>query len=136
MTAKTFYTAKVHTTGGRDGAAKSADGQLDVRLATPGTSRAGTNPEQLFAAGWSACFRSAMDLAAKEKGVALPADTAVDADVNLNLGESGFFLTARLNVTLPGVAKDVADAVIERAHQVCPYSKMTREGIEASVTLA
>lgn len=136
MIAKTVYTAKVHTTGGRDGAARSADGQLDVKLATPGTSRPGTNPEQLFAAGWSACFRSAMDLAAKEKGMTLPADTAVDADVNLNLGEGGFFLSARLNVTVPGVAKDVAQAVIARAHEVCPYSKMTRDGIEASVAPA
>jgi len=135
MTAKTLYTAKVHTTGGRDGTAKSADGQLDVKLATPGTSRAGTNPETLFAAGWSACFRSAMDLAAKEKGVMLPADTAVDADVNLNLGEDGYFLSARLNVTVPGLAKDLAEAVIERAHQVCPYSKMTRDGIEADLVL-
>lgn len=136
MTAKALYTAKVHTTGGRDGAAKSTDGQLDIKLATPGTGRAGTNPEQLFAAGWSACFRSAMDLVAKEKGVTLPTDTAVDAEVNLNMGESGFFLSARLNVTVPGLAKDVANAVIERAHQVCPYSKMTRDGIDASVALA
>src|SRR5215475_15328002 len=135
MTAKTLYTAKVHTTGGRDGAAKSTDGQLDVKLATPGTGRPGTNPETLFAAGWSACFRSAMDLAAKEKGVTLPADTAVDAEVNLNLGEGGFFLSAKLNVIVPGLAKDVAEAVIERAHQVCPYSKMTRDGIEADAVL-
>jgi len=117
------------------GTAKSTDGELDVKLTTPGKGRAGTNPEQLFAAGWSACFRSAMDLAAKEIGVTLPSETAVDADVNLNLDEDGFFLTAQLNVTVPGLTKDVAQAVIERAHQVCPYSKATRDGIEASVTL-
>jgi len=135
MTSKILYTAQVHTTGGRDGAAKSADGQLGVKLATPGTGRAGTNPEQLFAAGWSACFRSAMDLAAKERSVTLSVDTAVDAEVNLNLDEDGYFLTARLNVAVPGLAKDVAEAVIQRAHQLCPYSKMTRNGIEASVAL-
>jgi Ohr subfamily peroxiredoxin len=134
---KTLYTAHVHTIGGREGAAKSSDGQLDIKLSTPGTGRPGTNPEQLFAAGWSACFEGALGLAAKEAGVQLPADTAVDAQVNLNLSESdGYFLTAKLHVSIPGVSEDVARSLIDRAHQTCPYSKMTRAGIEASVVSA
>jgi Ohr subfamily peroxiredoxin len=137
MTAKTLYTAHVHTVGGREGAALSSDHELDIRLSPPGANRPGTNPEQLFAAGWSACFEGALGLAAKEAGVSLPQETAVDAEVNLNFGESeGYFLTARLNVSIPGIADDVAQALIDRAHQTCPYSKMANSGIEASVALA
>jgi len=137
MTAKTLYTANVHTVGGREGAAKSADGQLDVKLSLPGSNRPGTNPEQLFAAGWSACFEGALGAAAKEAGIPLPAETAVDAEVNLNRGEQeGYFLTARLNVSIPGLADDVAQKLIDRAHETCPYSKMTRGGIDASVRMA
>lgn len=137
MTAKTLYTAHVHTVGGREGAALSSDHQLDIRLSPPGSNRPGTNPEQLFAAGWSACFEGALGLAAKEAGVRLPPETAVDAEVNLNQGEAeGYFLTARLNVTIPGLPEDVAQALIDRAHETCPYSKLTKGGIDASVTLA
>ena len=137
MTAKTLYTAHVHTVGGREGAAQSSDQQLDIKLSPPGAGRPGTNPEQLFAAGWSACFEGALGLAAKTAGVQLPADTAVDAQVHLNYGETeGYFLTARLDVTIPGIADDVAQSLIERAHETCPYSKMTRSGIDASVALA
>ena len=137
MTAKTLYTAHVHTVGGREGAALSSDHQLDIRLSPPGSNRSGTNPEQLFAAGWSACFEGALGLAAKEAGIQLPAETAVDAEVDLNYGDAeGYFLTARLNVTIPGVTEDVAQSLIDRAHETCPYSKMTRNGIEASVALA
>jgi Ohr subfamily peroxiredoxin len=137
MTSKTIYTAHVHTVGGREGAARSSDNQLDIKLATPGTNRPGTNPEQLFAAGWSACFEGALGLVAKQVGITLPADTAVDAEVHLHLGETeGYFLTARLNVSLPGIAEDVAQSLIDAAHEACPYSKMTRDGIEASVALA
>jgi Ohr subfamily peroxiredoxin len=137
MSAKTIYTARVHTVGGREGAAKSSDNQLDIKLATPGTNRPGTNPEQLFAAGWSACFEGALGLVAKQAGVQLPAETAVDAEVHLHVGESeGYFLTARLNVSIPGIAEDVAQSLIDRAHETCPYSKMTRSGIDASVALA
>ena len=136
MTARTLYTAHVHTVGGREGAAKSDDGQLDIKLSTPGLGRPGTNPEQLFAAGWSACFEGALGLVAKEFGVALPADTAVDARVELHNGaEEGYFLSAELDVTIPGVAADVAERMIAIAHETCPYSKMTRNGIEASVKL-
>lgn len=137
MSEKTIYTAHVHTIGGREGAAKSSDNQLEIKLATPGTNRPGTNPEQLFAAGWSACFEGALGLVAKHAGIQLPPETAVDAEVHLHLDDvEGYFLTARLNVTIPGVAEEVAQSLIEGAHQACPYSKMIRGGIEASVALA
>lgn len=133
---KVLYTGKTHTTGGRDGVAQSGDGRLNIKLSPPGSHGAGTNPEQLFAAGWSACFIGAMGLAAKEKKVALPADTAVDAEVDLGTGNGGFFLQARLNVSLPGLPRDVAQALVDAAHQTCPYSKMTRGNIDVSITLA
>ena len=133
---KVIYTGKTRTTGGRDGAAQSDDGRLDIKLSPPGSHGAGTNPEQLFAAGWSACFIGAMGRVAKEMNVALPAGTAVDAEVDLGTGEGGFFLQARLAVSLPGLERAVAQAVIDGAHQICPYSKMTRGNIDVNVTLA
>src|SRR6187399_1923060 len=103
-TSKVLYTAKTHTTGGREnGAARSSDGRLDVRLSTPGTTGIGTNPEQLFAAGWSACFIGAMGIAAHQMKVKLPAETAVDAEVDLCMLDGGYFLQARLSVSLPGI---------------------------------
>jgi len=135
-TGKLLYTAKTHTTGGREnGAARSSDGRLDVRLSAPGAAGAGTNPEQLFAAGWSACFEGAMGLAARKLKVVLPPDAAIDTEVDLNLGESGYFLRARLNVSLPGLERDVAQQVVDAAHQTCPYSKATRGNIDVTVTL-
>ncbi|WP_176594664.1 organic hydroperoxide resistance protein [Sphingobium sp. EM0848] len=137
MTAKTLYTAHVHTVGGREGAAKSSDGQLDIKLSTPGSNRPGTNPEQLFAAGWSACFEGALAGVAKTMGVKLPPETAIDAEVDLHLGEAeGYFLTARLNVSLPGIDEDLARTLVDQAHATCPYSKMAQGGIKASVALA
>jgi osmotically inducible protein OsmC len=132
---KVLYTANTHTTGGRDGASKSSDGRLDVKLSSPGTAGKGTNPEQLFAAGWSACFIGAMGLAARERKIALPADTAVDAEVDLGTADGGYFLQARLNVSLPGVPRDVAQAVVDAAHQTCPYSKATRGNINVQINL-
>jgi Ohr subfamily peroxiredoxin len=132
---KTLYTAAVHVTGGRDGAAKSSDGRLDVRLSTPGGPGAGTNPEQLFAAGWSACFQGAKTIAAKAKGVVLPADLAIDAEVELCQGDDGYSLAARLNVHVPGVDPDVARQIIEAAHRTCPYSKAIKGNIDAAVAL-
>src|SRR5881392_3375289 len=104
---KVIYTAKTHTIGGREnGASRSSDGRLDVKLSTPGSSRIGTNPEQLFAAGWSACFESAIGLAARKRKVTL-AEVAVDAEVHLHLaGSDNYSLSARLNVGLPGVGRD------------------------------
>ena len=132
---KVLYTAKTHTTGGRDGASRTSDGRLDVKLATPGTSAAGTNPEQLFAAGWSACFMSAIGLVASQKKVALPADRAIDAEVDLGTNEGGFALRARLNVSLPGLDRAVAQDLVNVAHQTCPYSKATRGNIDVAINL-
>jgi osmotically inducible protein OsmC len=135
QTDKILYTGNVHVTGGRDGAAQSSDGRLDIRLSPPGAAGAGTNPEQLFAAGWSACFIGAIGLAARERKVALPADTAVDAEVDLGNGGSGYFLQARLNVSLPGLDREVARALVDAAHQTCPYSRATRGNINAEINL-
>ncbi|MBZ7925516.1 organic hydroperoxide resistance protein [Ensifer adhaerens] len=132
---KVLYTGKTHTTGGRDGAARSDDGRLDVRLSTPGSSRPGTNPEQLFAAGWSACFIGAIGLAAGQRKVALPSDLAVDTEVDLRNRNGGYFLQARLNVSLPGVDADVARQLVDAAHQTCPYSKATRGNIDVTINL-
>jgi Ohr subfamily peroxiredoxin len=136
MSSKTLYTAQVHTVGGREGAARSSDGQLDIKLSPPGIDRPGTNPEQLFAAGWSACFEGALGLAARQAGIQLPADTAIDAEVDLNQGDDGYFLTARLNVSIPGIQDDVAQSLVDAAHATCPYSKMAKSGIDAKVSLA
>src|SRR5436190_5143640 len=104
---KVLYTAKAHTTGGREGgASRTSDGRLDVKLSVPGTHGEGTNPEQLFAVGWSACFTSAIKLAASKAKVALPPGMAVDAEVDLCSGDDGYFLQARLNVSLPGVDRE------------------------------
>ena len=132
---KVLYTAKTHTTGGREGASRSSDGRLDVQLSTPGTARVGTNPEQLFAAGWSACFEGAMGLAARKRKIALPADLAIDAELDLCHADGGYFLQARLNVSVPGMAPDVARALVDEAHQTCPYSKATRGNIDVAINL-
>ena len=133
---KTLYTAHVRVTGGREGAARSSDGHLDLKLAVPGSPGAGTNPEQLFAAGWSACFEGAMAIAAKSKGITLPADLAIDAEVDLRHGEDGYALAARLNVSVPGVEPEIARQLIEAAHRTCPYSKAIKGNIDAVVRLA
>lgn len=133
---KTLYTAHVHVTGGREGAARSSDGRLDLKLSTPGTSGAGTNPEQLFAAGWSACFEGAMAIAAKAKGVDLPEALAIDARVELRHGADGYALAARLDVHVPGLAPELARQIIEAAHRTCPYSKAVKGNIETVVALA
>ncbi|MEP9360079.1 organic hydroperoxide resistance protein [Sphingomonas sp. KR3-1] len=133
---KTLYTAHVHVTGGREGAARSSDGRLDIQLAVPGSAGAGTNPEQLFAAGWSACFTGAMAIAAKEKGIVLPSDLAIDAEIDLRHGADGYSLAARLNVSLPGIAPDIAAQLIDAAHRTCPYSKAVQGNIDAVFALA
>lgn len=133
---KVVYTAKTYTIGGREsGASRSSDGRLDVSLSTPGSARIGTNPEQLLAAGWSACFESAIALAARKKHITLPGDVAIDAEVDLKLADDGYVLGVRLNVSLPGVEPAVAQALIEEAHQICPYSKATRGNIDVAIAL-
>jgi lipoyl-dependent peroxiredoxin len=129
-----LYTAETTTTGGRHGQSRSDDNRLDITLSTPGSNGAGTNPEQLFAAGWSACFIGALGRAAQEIGIALPPDVSVAAEIDLgNDAMQGFFLQARLNVSLPGFDRAVAQSLVDRAHQICPYSKATRGNIQAVV---
>jgi lipoyl-dependent peroxiredoxin len=132
---RVLYTAKSHTTGGRDGASRTSDGRLDVKLSTPGTSSGGTNPEQLFAAGWSACFMSAIGLAASKRKVSLPTDRAIDAEVDLGMTDGGYVLRARLNVSLPGLDREVAKELVDAAHETCPYSKATRGNIDVEINL-
>ncbi|EJN00057.1 organic hydroperoxide resistance protein [Phyllobacterium sp. YR531] len=132
---RVLYTGKTVTTGGRDGASRSSDGRLDIKLSSPGTTGAGTNPEQLFAAGWSACFIGAMGLAATKLKVALPADLSVNTEVDLGVTEGAYFLQARLDVSLPGLDRDTAQALVDAAHQTCPYSKATRGNIDVVITL-
>ena len=133
---KLLYTGKVHTAGGRDhGVARSDDGQLEVKFSPPGSGRPGTNPEQMLAAGWSACFEGALGIAARKRRVALETDPAIDAEVDLNSGADGFFLRARLNVSLPGVEREVAQALVDEAHKTCPYSKALSKSIDVTVTL-
>ena len=135
MTDKVLYTGRTHTTGGRSGAARSDDGRLDITLTRFGAVGPGTNPEQLFAAGWSACFMGAMARAAQDRGVRLPGDLAVDAEVDLGTAGGEYFLQARLNVSLPGLDREVAQALTEAAHQPCPYSKATRGNIDVAIHL-
>jgi Ohr subfamily peroxiredoxin len=130
-----LYTGKTTTTGGRDGQSRSSDNRLNIKLSPPSSKGAGTNPEQLFAAAWSACFTGAMNRAAQEFGVHLPADVAVAAEVDLVANpDEGYFLQARLNASLPGIDPVLAQSIVDRAHQLCPYSKATRGNIQAVVT--
>ncbi|HEY4287413.1 MAG TPA: organic hydroperoxide resistance protein [Puia sp.] len=133
---KLLYTAKTHTTGGREGGmSRSSDGNLDVRISPPGKDN-GTNPEQLFASGWSTCFFSAMKIAAAKMKVRFPADAFVDAEVDLLLaGSDDFSLRARLNVSLPGIDPKVAQAIAEAAHKLCPYSKATHGNVEVETNI-
>jgi lipoyl-dependent peroxiredoxin len=134
---KLIYSGKVHTSGGRDhGVARSSDGQLDVKFSPPGSGRPGTNPEQMLAAGWSACFEGALGIAALKRRIKLAVDPAIDAEIDLNDGgEDGYFLRARLNVSVPGVEREVAQALVDEAHRTCPYSKALSRSIDVTVTL-
>ena len=136
---KVLYTAHATSTGGREGASKSSDGALDVRLSTPkelgGAGGPGTNPEQLFAAGYSACFIGAMKVVAGKMKVALPADLSVTADVGIGPIPTGFGIQATLNVALPGVELETAQKLVHAAHQVCPYSNATRGNIDVTLNI-
>lgn len=130
---KVFYTAKTHTTGGRvDGASKSDDGHLDVVLATPGTKAKGTNPEQLFATGWSACFIGAMDVAARKMKIPFPKDAAIDAEVDLVITGEEYNLQARLNISLPGMDRETSQKIVDAATRICPYSKAIEGNVDAT----
>lgn len=133
---KVLYTGRTHTSGGRDGASRSDDGRLDVKLSPPGSAHPGTNPEQLFAAGWSACFIGAIGKAAGKRDVKLPADLSVAAEVDLGTTDGAYLLQARLKVNMPGIERALANALVEEAHQTCPYSKATRGNINVELTIA
>ena len=135
---KVVYTAHAHTTGGREGRSVSDDGLLDVKLSPPkamGGAGTATNPEQLFAAGYSACFMGALKHVAGMKKLAVPADASIDASVDIGPIPAGFGIAARLAISLPGMDRAVAHDLIATAHQVCPYSNATRGNIEVEITL-
>jgi lipoyl-dependent peroxiredoxin len=136
QSAKALYTAKTRTTGGRDkGVARSSDGQLDIRLSPPGNEGPGTNPEQLFAAGWSACFEGAVRRAAGMKRIMLPNSLAIDAEVDLCLDDTGYFIQARLNVSIPGLERELAQPLVDTAHQICAYSRAIRGNVNVVINL-
>ncbi len=134
-----LYEAVVTSSSGRDGRAVSSDQHLDVQLSMPkelgGAGGAGTNPEQLFAAGYSACFLSAMKFVAGQQKIVLPADATVRAEVGIGQIPQGFGLDVELFISLPGVAADVAQSIVSKAHQVCPYSNATRNSLEVRLSL-
>jgi lipoyl-dependent peroxiredoxin len=131
-----LYTAKAHTTGGREGGrSRTSDGRLDVKLTPPGFKGDGTNPEQLFAVGWSSCFLSAIKLEAAATKVRLPADAAVDAEVDLGHTGGEYFLQSRLNVSLPGIDRATGQNLIDGAHRRCPYSKAVHGNINVVTNL-
>ena len=132
---KVLYTAHAHTTGGRDGQSKSDDGRLNVTLSSPGTAGTGTNPEQLFAAGYSACFLGAMKAVAPQVGVKVPDDVSIDAEVDLGKIPDAYGVAARLNIKLPGLERAKAQALVDAAHKVCPYSNATRGNIDVKINL-
>jgi Ohr subfamily peroxiredoxin len=133
---KILYTGHTYTSGGREGAGRSDDGRLDLKLSPPGAPGHGTNPEQLFAVGWSACFLGALRHACNARKIRFPATAAIDAQVDLLHGEQGFFLQVRLFVSLPDIETNIAQQLIDAAHQNCPYSKATRGNIDVSLTIA
>jgi len=134
-----LYTAHATSTGGRDGRSVSSDKALDVKLATPrelgGAGGEGTNPEQLFAAGYSACFIGALKFVAAKEKIAFPADASIDASVGIGPLPTGFGIQAELKVSLPGLPREQAEALVEKAHQVCPYSNATRGNIDVTLTV-
>ena len=132
---KVLYTAKARTTGGRDGASKTDDGRLAVTLSPPGTAGTGTNPEQLFAAGYSACFIGAIKAVAGKMKLSVPADVSIAAEVDLGPIPNAYGIAARLSVSLPGMDREVAQNLVNAAHQVCPYSNATRGNIDVTITL-
>jgi Ohr subfamily peroxiredoxin len=130
MTAKTLFTGKTRNTNGRNGAARSSDGRLDLAVAEPHPAA-----ENFFGAAWSACYMGAIQLAAAQRKIKLPADLAVDAEIDLNQAGRDFFLRARLNVSVPGIEREQAEALLEAAHQICPYSKAVHGNIDVTTTL-
>ena len=132
---KVIYTARVHTVGGREnGEARGSDGRLDVKLSLPGSPREGTNPEQLFAAGWSACFESAIGIAARKREVTVPALT-IDAEVDLHLADAEYSLSTQFDISLPDLDRGVPQSLVEEAERLCPYSKATQGNVDVLFNL-
>ena len=132
-----LYTARTHVTGGRhDGHGRSSDGELQVALSTPGSGKAGTNPEQLFAIGYSACFLGAIGAAAAKRKMRVPEGTAVDAEVDLGkIADGNYQIAVRLNVSLPGVEPGLQQELLAEAHRTCPYSRATRGDVDVQVAI-
>jgi osmotically inducible protein OsmC len=130
MSKRVVFTGKTHNTSGRNGVARSSDGLLDLKLPEPHPAA-----ENLFGAAWSACYMGAIQLAAAQKKIKLPADLAVDAQIDLNLDNGAYFLSANLNVSVPGIEREQAQALIEAAHLICPYSKAVHGNIDVTTTL-
>lgn len=130
---KVLYTAKSHVTGGREGQGRSSDGRLEVKLSSPGGPGEGTNPEQLFAIGYSACFMGAMKAVAPKLQASVPADAAIDAEVDLGPTSLGYGISVRMNISLPGMERAAAEKLVAEAHKVCPYSNATRDNIEVQL---
>jgi Ohr subfamily peroxiredoxin len=133
---KVLYTAKTHAVGGREGTARSDDGRVDVKLSPPGGAGTGTNPEQLFGVGYSACFMGAIKAVAPKLKVTVPADTAIDTEVDLGPTAQGYGIAVRMKVTLPGLDRATAEQLVAEAHKVCPYSNATRNNIDVQLTVA
>ncbi len=135
---KVIYTAHAKSTGGRDGTTRTSDGLLDLKLAPPkemGGPGGGVNPEQLFASGYSACFIGAMKFVAGTQKIALPADTSINASVGIGPIPQGFGIEVALEISIPGMDKAAAEALVAKAHEVCPYSNATRGNIEVTITV-
>jgi len=130
MTEKLLFSGKTHNKGGRDGFTRSSDGELDLQLSQPHPAA-----ERLFGAAWSACFIGAIELAASQRKIKLPVDPEIDTEIDLNVDGGSFFLRARLNVSVPGIERGVAEELMHAAHEICPYSKATRGNIDVSLTL-
>jgi len=136
---KTLYTAVAKATGGRDGVVRSSDGVIDFKLTIPkemgGNGAVGTNPEQLFAAGYSACFIGALKVAAGREKIALPADTSIEGHVGIGPMGQAFGIEVTLNIHIPGFARDVAESLVAKAHQICPYSNATRGNVDVTLNV-
>jgi len=140
MTVQVLYRTHVKATGGRTGSARSDDGRISLELSTPkelgGPGGPGTNPEQLFAAGYAACFIGALKVAGQQTRIAVPADTAIEASVGIGpRSEGGFGITAELSISLPGLGAGDAKTLVDTAHQICPYSNATRNNVDVRLTI-
>lgn len=135
---KVLYTAEAHTVGGRDGAGKSSDGAVDVKLSSPGSGKPGTNPEQLFAVGYAACFIGAMKAVSPKINIKVPEDVSVDSSVSLGPtnGGAAYGISVKLAITLPGLDDAQKKLLVDTAHQVCPYSNATRGNIDVELVIA